>query len=203
MGNTSSSVSGEQEEKTHPVLCNQDSINYIVEKTQASKEDVEAYKANFLQKYPDGKIDKSGFSDMMKTGFPDQDIDKLENHIFRMYDVNNDGKIDFKEFMIVLTVISKGTPDENLEQIFRIFDVNNDGTISKKELRRLVKDLHSLMGKEDNPDQETDKTLADMAFKEMDVDGDSKISKDEFVRACQGNEKISSMLALKIVDLFV
>jgi len=139
----------------------------------------------------------------MKTGFPDEDIDKLENHIFRMYDINNDGKVDFKEFMIVLTVISKGTPEENLEQIFRIFDVNNDGTISKKELHRLVKDLYSLMGKEDNPDQETEKTLADGAFKEMDVDGDLKISKDEFVRACQANEKISSMLAMKIVDLFV
>jgi len=105
--------------------------------------------------------------------------------------------------MIILTVISKGTPDENLEQIFRIFDVNNDGTISKKELHRLVKDLYSLIGKEDNPDEVTDKTLANCAFKEMDVDGDSKISKDEFVRACKANEKISSMLALKIVDLFV
>jgi len=203
MGNSTSCVSGNGEEKSHPPLCNQDSIDFIVEKTQATKEDVEAYQENFLQQYPDGKIDKKGFSAMMKTGFPDEDIDKLENHIFRMYDINNDGKVDFKEFMIVLTVISKGTPEENLEQIFRIFDVNNDGTISKKELHRLVKDLYSLMGKEDNPDQETERTLADGAFKEMDVDGDLKISKDEFVRACQANEKISSMLAMKIVDLFV
>ena len=200
MGNAGSCVSGEKE---HPKLCSQDSINYIVEKTQASKEDVEAYQANFLQNYPDGKIDKSGFSDMMKMAYPDQDIDKLKDHIFRMYDANDDGKIDFKEFMIVLTVISKGTPEENLEQIFRIFDVNNDGHISKKELYRVVKDLYTLMGKEDNPDQETEKTLTDMAFTEMDVDGDSKISRDEFVRASQGNERITSMLTLKIVDIFV
>ena len=100
MGNSGSCVSGE---KVHPKLCSQDSINYIVEKTQASKEDVEAYQENFLQNYPDGKIDKSGFSDMMKMAYPDQDIDKLKDHIFRMYDANDDGKIDFKEFMIVLT----------------------------------------------------------------------------------------------------
>ena len=186
-----------------PVLLREESVNFIVEKTQATKEDVEAYYNNFIQTYPDGKIDKKGFREMMQKAYPDQDIEKLEKHIFRMYDINSDGKIDFREFMIVLTVISKGTPQENLEQIFRIFDVNNDGTVSKTELHRIVKDLYGLIGKEDNPTQATDATLAEVAFKEMDTDGDSKITKDEFIRACQSNEKISSMLALKIVDIFV
>jgi len=58
MGNSASCVSGNGEEKSHPPLCNQDSIDFIVEKTQATKEDVEAYQENFLQQYPDGKIDK-------------------------------------------------------------------------------------------------------------------------------------------------
>ena len=50
-----------------------------------------------------------------------------------------DGHIDFKEFMIVLYVMSNGTPEENLRQIFRVFDINNDGRISVTELRRIVK----------------------------------------------------------------
>lgn len=200
MGNTNCcAVEGGEK----PMLLREESVNFIIEKTQATREDVEAYYSNFIQTYPDGKIDKKGFREMMQKCFPDQDIEKLESHIFRMYDINNDGKIDFREFMIVLTVISKGTPQENLEQIFRIFDVNNDGSVSKKELYRIVKDLYSLIPKEDNPTQATDKCLAELAFKEMDTDGDSKITKEEFIRACQSNEKISSMLALKIVDIFV
>ena len=139
----------------------------------------------------------------MKKGFPDQDIGKLEKHIFRMFDANNNGKIDFREFMIVLTVISKGTPRENLEQLFRVFDANNDGVVSKKELRTIVKSLYSLLGKEDNPTKATDKFLAEAAFKEMDTDGDSKVTQEEFIRACIANEKITSMLTLKIVDIFV
>ena len=43
-----------------------------------------------------------------------------------------DGHIDFREFMIVLYIMSNGSPEENLKQIFRVFDINNDGTISLK-----------------------------------------------------------------------
>ena len=34
--------------------------------------------------------------------------------------------------MIVLYIMSNGTPEENLKQIFRVFDINNDGTITLK-----------------------------------------------------------------------
>ena len=63
--------------------------------------------------------------------YPSTDTDKLEKHIFRMYDANGDGFIDFREFMLVLYVLSSGTPEENLKQIFRIFDINNDKSISR------------------------------------------------------------------------
>ena len=203
MGNNNTCLGDCGDTQQQPVLMSQESVDFVVEKTQATKEEVQAYYDNFLKEYPDGKMDKKGFREMMKKGFPDQDIGKLEKHIFRMFDANNNGKIDFREFMVVLTVISKGTPQENLEQIFRIFDANNDGTVSKKELYRIVKDLYSLLVKEDNPNQATDKFLAETAFKEMDTDGDSKVTKEEFIRACIANEKITSMLALKIVDIFV
>ena len=102
----------------------------------------------------------------MKKGFPDENIEKLEKHIFRIYDANNNGTIEFREFMIVLTIMSHGTPQENLEQIFRFFDPNNNGSISKKELYQVVKDLHSLTNNF-KCDEDSNTSLAEKAFKEI------------------------------------
>lgn len=37
----------------------------------------------------------------------------------------------------------------------------------------------------------------------MDADSDGKVTLEEFVNACMTQEKVTSMLALRIVDVFV
>jgi len=185
-----------------PVLSDAD-LDFIATHTAVSREQVDRQYENFLARHPDGKITKRDFRNMMEACFPESDTAKLESHIFRMYDKNGDGHIDFREFMIVLYVMSNGTPEENLKQIFRIFDINNDGSVSKKELGRLVKDLFHLFTKKDNPELADTETLANKAFKEMDIDDDGKVTQDEFVRACLSQETISKMLALKVIDVFI
>ena len=117
-----------------------------------------------------------------------------------MYDKNDDGHIDFKEFMMVLYVMSNGTPEENLRKIFRIFDMNSDGLLSKQELTRIVKDLYMLFAQpQENENQEE---LASKAFQEMDSNADDKVTEEEFVKACLSNKSITQKLTLKVIDLF-
>ena len=49
-----------------------------------------------------------------------RNLETLEKRIFNMYDRNRDGHISFSEFMVVMYVLSNGTPQENLKQIFRM-----------------------------------------------------------------------------------
>jgi len=156
----------------------------------------------FVAEHPNGKMKKKDFREMMSKAMPKKDAGKMEKHVFRIYDSNNDGVIDFVEFMVVFYIMSDGTPQEVLAKIFRVFDVNSDGTINKKELSRLIKDMYGLINA-DNPEQASKEFISASAFAEMDKDEDGKITTEEFVSACLGQEQFSKMLALKIIDIFV
>merc|ERR1712180_68207 len=156
----------------------------------------------FVAEHPNGKMKKKDFREMMAKALPKKDAGKMEKHVFRIYDTNNDGYIDFPEFMIVFYIMSDGSPEEVLGKIFRVFDVNSDDSITKKELTRLIKDMYGLLNN-DNPEQASEKFIATSAFAEMDKDADGKITKEEFISACLGQEQFSKMLALKIIDIFV
>merc|ERR1712156_740285 len=183
------------------ILTNED-FEFIAKNTALTKVQVESRYQNFLKLHPDGRISRKSFHSMMKECYPGADTEKLERHIFRMYDTNEDGHIDFREFMIVLYVMSNGSPEENLKQIFRVFDINNDGSISLKELQRIVKDLFHLIN-EKNADLASQEVLAESAFQEMDENQDGQITQEEFIEACMTQKKFSTILTLKIIDVFV
>ena len=75
-------------------------------------------------------------------------------------------------------------------------------------MQQIVNDLFELFATDDRKKSKADRkkssvAMANSAFEEMDVNADGKVTKEEFMEACRTHEKISSMLALKIVDIFV
>merc|ERR1712025_879928 len=156
----------------------------------------------WVAEHPNGKMKPKDFREMMGKALPSKDASKMEKHVFRIYDANNDGYIDFMEFMLIFHIMSDGTPEEVLGKIFRLFDYNSDGTITAKEMKRLVKDMYGLI-KADDPEAASQEMIAKSAFAEMDADGDGKITLAEFNQACLQQEKLSSMLAIKVIDIFV
>jgi Ca2+-binding EF-hand superfamily protein len=157
---------------------------------------------SFIAEHPNGKLKPKDFLEMMAKAVPKKDAAKMEKHVFRMYVSDKDGFIDFTEFMLVFHIMSDGTVEEVLTKIFRVFDVNGDGVISSKEMNKLIKDMYGLLKTED-PNIAAKDMIAKTAFAEMDKNKDGKVTKEEFVAACLGQQEISKMLALKIVDIFV
>ena len=56
---------------------------------------------NFITEHPNGKMRSKDFREMMQKALPGKDAEKMEKHVFRIYDANNDGFIDFTEFMLI------------------------------------------------------------------------------------------------------
>jgi len=177
----------------------EEEINFISEQTGLQREKLlEKYK-RFLRKHPSGKLDFSGMKTMLSESLPEADTSGLVEHVWRIYDTNLDGEIDFREFMLALSVMSKGTAEDNLRQIFRLFDVNSDGRLEREELSRVVGELRKVVGRMEEED------LVQTAFNEMDANMDGSISLEEFVSAClkQNQGSASKTLALTVVEIFV
>ena len=196
-----------------------DILTTIENQTQASKDDVGKMYEKVLAKYPIGEITEDGLNLILKTCFPSQNVDDLHTHIFRMYDTNEDGVIDFHESLTAITIMGAGTLEEKLEQIFRLYDINNDGAISREEWERIFKILSNWKenrrwkNKEVKERNEVklktmqvgteliEPTTSELAFKQMDKDKDSKITKEEFIQACQSREWIRYVMTSTIKDI--
>ena len=184
-----------------PVLREED-IAALSKSSSLDADEVKETFESFIAEHPNGKLKPKDFHEMMAKAVPKKDAAKMEKHVFRMYDSDKDGFIDFTEFMLVFHIMSDGTVEEVLTKIFRVFDVNGDGVISTKEMNKLIKDMYGLLKTED-PNVAAKDMIAKTAFAEMDKNKDGKVTKEEFVAACFGQQEISKMLALKIVDIFV
>ena len=184
-----------------PVLREED-IASLSQSSGLDRTQVKEAFDSFIAEHPNGRMKPKEFTKMMSQALPKKEASKMEKHVFRAYDTNNDGYIDFVEFMVIFYIMSDGTPEEVLGKIFRVFDVNSDGTISKKELTRLIKDMYGLLKTED-PNVAAKDFIAKSAFAEMDKDEDGKVSLDEFTTACLSQEEFSKMLAIKVIDIFV
>ena len=183
-------------------LLREDDIANLVKTSGMTEKDVKHAFDSFVAEHPSGKMKPKDFRQIMSSALPKKDASKMEKHVFRIYDANNDGHVDFVEFMVVYTIMAGGSETEILTKIFRLFDVNSDGVISKKEMSRLVKDMYGLL-KKDDPNISAADLIAKSAFAEMDKDEDGKVSLQEFLTACQAEKDFSKLLSSTALDIFM
>ena len=69
-------------------ILSEEDIDFIARNTAMNKEAVKLQYETFLKQHPDGRISRKSFHMMMKECYPGADTEKLERHIFRMYDSN-------------------------------------------------------------------------------------------------------------------
>lgn len=94
---------------------------------------------SFLKECPSGRISKEQFESIYAGFFPDADSTAYARHVFRSFDTNADGTLDFKEYIVALHLTSSGKVQRKLEWAFSLYDVDGNGTISKNEVQDIVK----------------------------------------------------------------
>lgn len=111
---------------------------------------------------------KEGYLKQYGRIMSDEEVEDM----FRAVDTDNSGFIDYSEFVAAATNQSTLMSKENLMMAFRMFDKDKTGTINAEDIRKVL-------GKGNEKQLSTE--VVDDIIKQVDEDGDGKISFDEFV----------------------
>ena len=92
---------------TKPTLTERD-LDFLSQQTGQNKTTIKEIFEAFMANNPDGKLDKKEFVRLysqLRPESPDK-LDEISNFVFRAFDSDHNGTIDFNEFMVRLNVYS-------------------------------------------------------------------------------------------------
>ncbi|XP_051549765.1 guanylyl cyclase-activating protein 1-like [Myxocyprinus asiaticus] len=111
--------------------------------------------------------------------------------MFSTFDMNDDGCIDFMEYVAALSLVLKGGVQQKLRWYFKLYDVDGSGCIDREELLLIFKSIHAINGIEQEISAEE---FTNMVFDKIDLNGDGELSLEEFMGGIQGDDKLLQML---------
>ena len=79
---------------------------------------------NFREECPEGILDKERILKIYQEISPSGNSRDFVDQLFRIFDKDGNGSIDFKEFMLATDMTASGTPEEKLRWAFKVSSEN-------------------------------------------------------------------------------
>ena len=172
--------------------------------------------AGFLKDCPSGILTKEEFQKIYRQFFPFGDPTSFADYVFKVFDSDKSGTIDFKEFICALSVTSRGKMEDKLDWAFQLYDIDGDGKISYEEMLAIVEAIYKMVGitRFSSPmfeltlivqvgsmvklpeDEDTPEKRVRKIFRMMDKDENGSLDMAEFKEGSKRDETIVSALSL-------
>lgn len=168
--------------------------------TKFTRDELEEWYAVFHENYPDGRMSQQQFVTENTAAHGGDSL--LWEYMFQQLDSDQDGYIDFREFITSMSVGTRGDVSDKLRWTFKFYDKNKNGYIEFEEMLELFQSIFKLVEAIDIqnnvvPDQSLPLKRCQALFEKMDADKDNRLSIQEFIEGCKQDSTIMDVMQLK------
>ena len=158
-------------------------------KTGMTEDKVKEHHCQFTKICPNGAMTKKKFVDLSKEALGDQ-ADFLAESMFKVFDIDSSGTMDFTEYMLAINSTSLNSPEDKLKWMFDVFDQDGGGSISADEIGGILQGLFEMSG------QDFEETDLEQVTKDiMEANGDGEVTKDAFIKNAMESQFVAGMLS--------
>ncbi|XP_055853092.1 Kv channel-interacting protein 1 [Episyrphus balteatus] len=170
----------------------------LCRETKFSKQEIRVMYRGFKTECPEGVVHEDCFKDIYAKFFPHGNSSLYAHYVFKAFDVNCNGAISFRDLLVTLSTLLRGSVYERLRWTFKLYDLNGDGRISRSELAEVVLAIHELMGRRSHQmeDDRKAREQIDRVFRKLDLNQDGIITVEEFLEACLRDDHMTRSLQM-------
>ena len=95
------------------------------------------------------ELTKGEFADAMSLKKDSLFVEQM----FQLIDQDGNGFISFREFLNMIVIFAKGSPEDKIRLMFEMYDVDKSGSLSRGEFQKMLKAMMELVNASVAPDQ--------------------------------------------------
>ncbi|XP_053394757.1 neurocalcin-delta-like isoform X2 [Mercenaria mercenaria] len=175
---------------------NPESLQQLRNEVNLSPEEIQAWYKEYLTSLRGGQqeLTRDEFKKVYNSLFIG-DASKFAEHVFRTFDKDGSGTVNFKEFLIGLCVSGSDTNNEvKLKWAFNMYDINGDGFINKSEMKEIVEAIYKMTNAMAPKELDTPEKMTEKLFEEFDLNKDGHITFEEFKEGASKDPVIINLL---------
>ncbi|XP_073966209.1 Kv channel-interacting protein 4-like isoform X2 [Choristoneura fumiferana] len=174
------------EEAPLPARHRPEGLRELARGSRFTAREIQLMYRGFKQECPSGVVDEEAFKHIFSQFFPLGDASQYAQLVFNTVKDKQSGKINFEEFLEILSRVARGSEQEKLAWVFRLYDADGDGRVTRQEMIKVVQAIYELVGGGalPPPHPAAAQDHVDRIFHLIDTNADGVVTPDELARWC-------------------